>query len=392
MNNQTLSTDQYQNDLSPQEQVVLDFIKSNFEVSRDEIIHKLVLKDTEVDSALLGLLNKTLVTQKGLGLDSVYCDQDESIELENKPDNILSQQAELLNHVSQSIMGGIWEAIFKETKHIRPEYSVEDFAKCIEFINQNYLYISPAGHLFSGDHGLVEWADKNNPDITFLQYAKLRLEYIDTVQKYQKFFNKEGLVDATKKFQLTFKNQSDINGVFYCDFYAIERFGKTKLGNLMLYGKLTQNLDLIQQACFLAKPKILSFIKDNNIDAICFVPPTLDRNIQFMDELAKHLQLKIPIISIKKLINQVAVPQKTIKNTADRIINADNIVLGMNESYQNILMIDDAVGSGSTFAVVASKLRRRKVALNKIFALAIVGSANGVIDNNKQGWEIVNEV
>ena len=64
----------------------------------------------------------------------------------------------------------------------------------------------------------------------------------------------------------------------------------------------------------------------------------------------------------------------------------------MNPSYESVLILDDAVGSGSTFAVVAHKLKLRKVATGKIFALAIVGSANGVVDNSPKGFEVVNEV
>ena len=42
----------------------------------------------------------------------------------------------------------------------------------------------------------------------------------------------------------------------------------------------------------------------------------------------------------------------------------------------DILLIDDAVGSGATFNVLASKIKNNNIA-NKVFCIAIVGSLNG---------------
>ena len=372
---------------------ILNFIIENYEVAPIEIITKTRISQQTVHNNLKKLIEEGLILKKGSGLDVVYSENSQN-KLTQTPDlqELISSHAKVFDQISQNILGNIWNILYTESLKIHPSLTFEDFAKSVEFINQNYIYISPQGHIYNGDQGLIEWADKLNPDLGFEEYTKLRLEYIDTILKYMKYIGNNGLIDATNKFNLTFPQYNELEKVFYCDFYAIERFGKTKLGNLMFYGKQSQNHSLIQQVCQNVKPRILEFIKQNKIKAVAFIPPTIARETQFMCELKNYLDLNIPIIRLKKLVNQVAVPQKTIKNADDRILNAENIVVEMNPSYENVLILDDAVGSGSTFAVVARKLKRKKVAIGNVFAIAVVGSSNGVIDNSRKGYEIVNEV
>jgi DNA-binding Lrp family transcriptional regulator len=374
---------------------ILQFIRDNYEVAPIEIITKTKISQQTVHNNLKKLLEEGLIVKKGSGLDVVYSLNESNNATVSGQFNIgaiFENITSVITQTSQKLNETINTILFENSQAIKPTYSPEEYAESIEFINQNYLYVSPDGMIFGGDQGLVEWADRLNPNITFMEYAKLRFEYIETTKRYRKYFDQNGLIDATNKFKVTFPEYQDIEKVYYCDFYAIERFGKTKLGNLMFYGKQTQDKFMIEQVCKIVKPTILEFIKENNISAVAFVPPTIQRETQFIHELKSYLDLNIPIIKIKKLVNQVAVPQKTIKNAKDRILNAENIVVEMNPSYENVLMLDDAVGSGSTFAVVSRKLRRKKVATGKIFALAVVGSANGVVDNSKNGFEIVNEV
>jgi predicted transcriptional regulator len=331
-------------------QIILEFIKHNYEVSPIEIITKTGISQQTVHNNLKNLIEEHLITKKGNGLNVSYS--------------------------------------FNKYLHQKQEY---DFLDSIELrfdtINQNYIFISPSGERLDGIAGLNRFIQKNK-----LKFVKTTEEYISTLAKYQKFLGKNNLIDATKKFTLTFPEYKDLEKVYYCDFYAIARFGKTKLGNLMFYGKQSQNLKLIKEVCGIVKPTILEFIKQNNIKAVAFVPPTINREVQFMSVLQRELNLDVPIIKLKKLVNDIAVQQKTIKLAEDRIINAENIVVEMNPNFENVLILDDAVGSGSTFAVIAKKLRLKKVVTGKIFAIAIVGSPNGVIDDQKKGFEVINEV
>jgi DNA-binding transcriptional ArsR family regulator len=339
-------------------QTILEFIKDNYEVSPIEIITKTSISQQTVHNNLKVLLQEGLISKKGSGLGVVY---KYIVQIEILAKNEIPNKIQL------------------------------DFAiKEVSLINHNlddFILITPDGERFDGIFGFSKWCKKQSLDI-----GKTYSEYIKTISKYQKFIGINQLIEATKKFRLTFPQYIDLEKVYYCDFYAIERFGKTKLGNLMFYGKQSQNLKLIKEVCEIVKPTILEFIKENNINAVAFVPPTINRDVQFMSVLQRELNLSIPIIKLKKLVNDIAVQQKTIKLADDRIINAENIVVEMNPSFENVLILDDAVGSGSTFAVVAKKLRLKKVATGKTFAIAIVGSPNGVIDDQKKGFEVVNEV
>ena len=48
-----------------------------------------------------------------------------------------------------------------------------------------------------------------------------------------------------------------------------------------------------------------------------------------------------------------------------------------NAVFKNILLLDDAVGSGATLNEVAKKIRERKICQGKIIGLAITGSFKG---------------
>jgi DNA-binding MarR family transcriptional regulator len=357
-------------------QIILEFVKENYEVSPIEIITKTGISQQTVHNNLKTLLEEGEIVKKGSGLNVVYfVNMNKLIEkIRNKIDFINEENQEILKRFTGALLD-------------QSETLINKFKDNFERILDNFILITADGERFNGLEGFDKWCKKQKLDI-----VKTLQEYNLTLSKYQKFSGKNNLIDATKKFILTFPEYKDLEKVYYCDFYAIERFGKTKLGNLMFYGKQSQNLKLIKEVCEIVKPTILKFIKENNINAVAFVPPTISREVQFMSVLQRELNLNIPIIKLKKLVNDIAVQQKTIKLADDRIINAENIVVEMNPSFENVLILDDAVGSGSTFAVVAKKLRLKKVATGKIYAIAIVGSPNGVIDDQKKGFEVINEV
>ena len=86
-----------------------------------------------------------------------------------------------------------------------------------------------------------------------------------------------------------------------------------------------------------------------DIDGVLFVPPTVKREIQFMRELERMLRLPVRIISVGKIRTDIAIPQKTLSKLVDRIENARHtIVVEDTGSFRNVLIIDDAVGSGAT--------------------------------------------
>jgi DNA-binding Lrp family transcriptional regulator len=247
-----------------------------------------------------------------------------------------------------------------------------------KIIDNNFLIVTPTGEMKEGLEGFSYWTSKTNQD-----FHKTALEYIKTLDKYNKFKVK-GLIDGSEKISTTFE-KSYLDKTFYLDFYAIERFGKTRLGSLILYAKQSQNKDLIQKVCDITKASIEDLIKRYKIDAVGFIPPTVPRNLQFMIEFKKMLKLQIPLLEIQKPNQYIPVAQKTLSKLSDRVENArDSIFVSNDKVYKNVLLIDDAVGSGSTLNETAKKIRDRKIAKGKIIGLALVGSY--------KGFEVINEI
>jgi len=243
-----------------------------------------------------------------------------------------------------------------------------DLEKTIE---SNFLVITPSGEYRAGLEGFVYWCRKFN-----LPVSKTAQEYGRTLEKYNAY--KSGnLINGMDKFRSTFETVH-LDHVCYLDFYAIERFGKTKLGQLLLSAKQGQDRGLIRLLTEEIKPGIDSLIQKYEIDGVGYIPPTIKREIQFMKELKRNLNLNVKEVSIIKLKPPVIVAQKSLSKLEDRIENARNtIVVNEERHFRNILLIDDAVGSGATFNETAARIREKKICSGRITGLAVTGSFKG---------------
>ena len=245
-------------------------------------------------------------------------------------------------------------------------------------IEDRYLYISPFGEMKTGADGFFYWYNKTGQPV-----GKTAHEYIQTIKKYDAL-KKNGVINGMPKFKSTFQ-KVHLDHIFYLDFYSIERFGKTKLGQLLLYAKQSQNKELMRQLVNTARPYIHNIIKQFRITAVGFIPPTVKRETQLVVEFAKRLQLTVPALSITKVTSDVAVPQKTLSKLDDRIENARrSIVVTEKKSYKNILLIDDAVGSGATFNETARKIKDQHICSGTVVGLSITGSY--------KGFDVISEV
>jgi len=255
------------------------------------------------------------------------------------------------------------------------DYSIDNKTKKI--IDDNYYIITPGGEKKEGLIGFVYWCEKQK-----LSIEKTAKEYLDTLKKYSKF-KKNGLIDGLHKIEGSFK-ELFLDNIYYLDFYSIERFGKTKLGQMLLYAKQSQNKKLIKELIDDIKPSIEQLIEKFNIDSVGFIPPTVKREIQFMGELRKKMNLPVREISITKIKNDIVIPQKTLNKLQDRVENAQK-TFAIEESRfsNNILLIDDAVGSGATLNEIAKKIKEKGLA-KKVIGLAITGSF--------KGFDIISEV
>lgn len=249
-----------------------------------------------------------------------------------------------------------------------------------KFLKEHFIIIDALGQLLEGFDAMKYWCLRQQ-----LPIEKTTNEYIETRKKYLNFYNATNLIDGTQK--LTGTNgigKMGVDEVYYLDFYAIERFGKTRLGTLMHYAKQGQNKSLMKIIVTEIKQRILQLIQEQAITAIVYVPPTIKRQLQIIDYLKKNLNINLPNIIVEKIKSPIIVPQKALSKIFERVANAKNtFYVPTQKKYEHILIIDDAIGSGATINEIALKLKDKKVA-KKITGLAITGSY--------KGFEVISEL
>jgi predicted amidophosphoribosyltransferase len=264
----------------------------------------------------------------------------------------------------------VYYSVTSKTYHDQPHLG----AQLQNFLEENYLYLSPSGEFLSGSKGFAAWCSNtgqqgNLPKLAH-EYQKLRLAV-------NKRLNHQVLFDCTNKLQSTFK-EVFLKQIFCQDFYSLPKFGKTKLGQLVLLAKQSQKLSITSRVVQKAKPKIAQLIKDNNLQAIFFIPPTIPRKLQLMKEFSTTLNLKTPQHSFIKLYRDIPVAQKSLNKLEERIINVEETLFlppGI-KAYSKVLLVDDAIGSGATLNEAARKLKEQ-IGIKTIIGYAAVGSYKG---------------
>lgn len=249
------------------------------------------------------------------------------------------------------------------------------------FIEQNYIYVSPTSQMLRGIKGFAAWCNKNNFDI--------KKEKQTLVKKLNKIssLRKNGVISARHKL-VENKNKQEIflNHLYYGDFYTIDHFGKTKLGQLVYVGKSSQNKEVTGEVAGLIKQHLINLIAHHKIRMIGFIPPTVDRKMQFMSFLNQSLKIDLPELIISKVSTPTKVAQKTLRKFEDRVLNAkETIAVNPNQKINgNVLLIDDAVGSGSTLNQTAGKIKKISHKDIKVIGYSVVGSM--------KGFEVISEV
>ena len=247
-----------------------------------------------------------------------------------------------------------------------------------KLINENFYYVSSLGEEKIGLEGFEVWCAKQDLNMT-----KTAGEYASTLAKYSQY-KKNHLIDGMHKMSITFP-EVHLDKLFYLDFYAIERFGKTKLGQLLLLAKSGQDKQQIKSLIESISPAIREIVDKFNIDGVGFIPPTVKRQVQIMNEMKKRLHINQRLLSIIKTKTAITIAQKTLNKLQDRVENArQTIIIEDKIPYKNILLIDDAVGSGATLNETATKIKQKKLCKGKIIGLAIVGSF--------KGFDVISEV
>ncbi len=245
---------------------------------------------------------------------------------------------------------------------------------------KDFCFINPEGRRFDGERAFDLWCEsrKLNPE-------KMKVQYEKVLKKHQKF-KRCDLIDATEKFKETFE-KNFLRKVFYLDFYSIEIFGKTRLGQLVLHAKSSQNLDLIREVAEITDPLLEKLIQRKKIEAIGFIPHSVARKIPFLPKLKDFLDIQKEEIPLIKITSGIVIAQKSLSKLSDRIENAKKTIFidpdWEEKKFRNVLLIDDAVGSGATLNETAKKIKKKKIARN-VYGLAIVGSL--------KGFEVISEI
>lgn len=242
-----------------------------------------------------------------------------------------------------------------------------------EFLKKTFVQITETGEIKEGAQGFQLWCAQRK-----LPFEKTVNEYLSTLQKYRSYFNADGFIDgmdklkSTKGYELIY-----LDNLFYLDFYAIERFGKTRLGTILHYAKQGQSKLLMKLLVNETKQKVAELCKVIKVDAVGFVPPTIRREVQLMKYLQTHYALAQPLIRLNKTSGIIPVPQKSLNKLEERINNArQTFSIPETRKFDHVLLIDDAVGSGATVNEIAGKIKKKGVAA-KVSALAITGSFKG---------------
>ena len=261
--------------------------------------------------------------------------------------------------------------------HNKTQATINDFTTITsehqKYLLKNFLLITEIGKMLEGIEGFSYWCKQRN-----LPLEKTLDEFIKTRAKYDAYFDNKGIIDGKEKI-VTTKGYDKIylDEILYLDFYAIERFGKTRLGTLLHYAKQGQNKFLMKILVTEIKQKVEVLLKKNKFDAVGFVPPTIRREVQVMKYFETHLKINLPKITIQKISGIIPVPQKSLHKIEERISNAENtFAVTETVKYNHLLLIDDAVGSGSTMNQIAGKIKQKGIA-KKITGLAVVGSFKG---------------
>ncbi|MBV6494870.1 MAG: hypothetical protein LDLANPLL_02907 [Turneriella sp.] len=242
------------------------------------------------------------------------------------------------------------------------------------FIEKEFAYLDATGRYNTGIAAFEKWTH------TIGQYKarqSLAAAYVRTRTETLNHFT-DGYISGRHKLKNTFTDFY-LEDAFFQDFYSIPQFGKTRIGCLLTMGKSGQYLPAIEELAQSGKGIVEKIIKRYSIESVAFLPHSIPRKLAFLHEYARLIDLQIPTVRIVKAFGGgIPVAQKTLTKLQERIDNAEHTIFIHEKkiSYQSILLIDDAVGSGATINMTAKKLRQ-EFNIQKIYAFAIAGSYKG---------------
>jgi hypothetical protein len=236
-----------------------------------------------------------------------------------------------------------------------------------------FAVVTETGELLEGTGAFVHWCSRHSqpPAETLNEYRLLR-------ERGNRYDNVYGMVDGHNRLQkIMGPDNTWLNELYYLDYDTMGRFGKTRLGTLVNHSKHGRSRELMGVLMKDITPRIEDFLRLQRPEAVAFVPPVISREVQLMTFIQSRLSLPLPIVNIRKISGKTAIPQNSIPNVKERIINSDcNFSVSGHHAYGKIVLIDDAVDSGATLNQIAYKIKHKHLAYD-VAGLAIVGNLEG---------------
>ncbi len=249
-----------------------------------------------------------------------------------------------------------------------------------QLLKEKYLYIDARWKRYSSVQWFMQWCKKwnHNPQKKIKDYLQI-MEYTDSLRWTC------WLINAYDWFSKKI-NDPQLDILLFLDIYQVMEFWKSKLASLAYYAKQSQSQALVKEVINLTKEKITCLQSENDFDAVCFIPRSIPRELQLMKELKRWWKIELPNVLLEKAMRDIIVPQKSLKNTKERILNARETILVWknNWKYNHVLLIDDFVWSGWTMNESARKLRDAGIA-KRITWLSLVW-------NIDMKYEVIKEI
>lgn len=240
-----------------------------------------------------------------------------------------------------------------------------------ELIARNFSLLSNQGVFYSGIEAFARWLHKTKQEGNAAVLARTYYQLVRDIQSQKS----GGFYSLKEKISNTFSD-AHLKDLYCSDFYSLPQFGKTFLGNLVVAGKSGQSVDAIEQVCSIIKDDLTDLIKQKKISYLVWTPHSISRKVLFLRYLKKFLSIGLPEIEfVKAYAGQVPIAQKSLSRLQDRVENAKETIhlKSGSASGKNVLIIDDALGSGATVNEISKKITDA----NNIYAYAVVGSFKG---------------
>ena len=240
-----------------------------------------------------------------------------------------------------------------------------------------FMFLTSVGELLEGEEAFIEWSKKNFKHLPHAEKERRYIERMRALEEKKKngFFSLIGKLDKIKELG----EALHLSSLKSISLFALEDFGKTQFSYILESVKKTQNKERCVQLVKQTLPLIAQYTKQVEADAVAFVPHTLPRKVQLMDEMKKEWvrQYDLPVIEIRKIRGPEIREQKTIRDIRERIENAEKTFRAMHgPSYAKVVLVDDFVGSGATLNQIAKELKEIRGA-KEVFGITIVGEERG---------------